>query len=81
MEIAFEHNLRSIAFPAISTGVYGYPLSEAAPLALQAVIDCVKQHDGIMMLVRFVLYDRTAFLAFSSALDTLVGKKEDLRLI
>src|SRR5690606_31172237 len=39
MEIAAEHHLNSIAFPAISTGAYGYPAQEAASIALQTVCE------------------------------------------
>lgn len=79
MKIAHEHGIKSIAFPAISTGVYGYPLQQAAPLALGTVIDFVRQHDEIT-LVRFVLYDTTAFQAFAEALEKLAQQKENLRL-
>lgn len=80
LEVAHEHDIHSIAFPAISTGVYGYPLQEAAPLALRTIVDYVRQHDGLR-LVRFVLYDTTAFQAFARALENLAleHKKEDLR--
>lgn len=80
IEIAREHGLKTIAFPAISTGVYGYPLDEAAPLALRTVMDYISQHDGFR-LVRFVLFDATAFQAFADALEKLVGEKENLRFV
>jgi O-acetyl-ADP-ribose deacetylase (regulator of RNase III) len=78
MEVAYEHGVRTIAFPAISTGVYGYPLHEAAPLALRTIIDCVRQRDDLT-LVRFVLYDTTAFQAFADALEKLAQENENLR--
>jgi O-acetyl-ADP-ribose deacetylase (regulator of RNase III) len=80
MEIAYEHGIETIAFPAISTGVYGYPLDDAAPLALRTVIDYVAQHDGFR-LVRFVLFDTAAQQAFAGALERLIGEKEDLHLV
>jgi O-acetyl-ADP-ribose deacetylase (regulator of RNase III) len=53
LNLASVHHLRSVAFPSISTGVYSYPLDEAAPVALTAVIRYLKTHEGIE-LVRFV---------------------------
>jgi O-acetyl-ADP-ribose deacetylase (regulator of RNase III) len=70
LEIALEHDIKSIAFPAISTGVYGYPLHEAAPVALRTVRNFVRQHDEIT-LVRFVLYDTSSFQAFAKELEKL----------
>ncbi len=68
--LAVEHNLRTIAFPAISTGIYGYPLNEAAPVALGTTIEFLQQ-DTSLELVRFVLWDQTAFDAFRRRLEQL----------
>jgi O-acetyl-ADP-ribose deacetylase (regulator of RNase III) len=54
----------TVAFPAISTGVYGYPLDEAAPVAVRAVRDA----ETNVREVRFVLFDRAAYEAFERAL-------------
>ena len=64
LRIADELGARSVAFPAISTGVYGYPLDEAAPVAIGAVRAADPQVDE----VRFVLFGRAAFDAFERAL-------------
>ena len=56
---------RTMAFPAISTGVYGYPLELAAPVAVQAVQQTVTRVE----LVRFVLFDAAAHRAFERALQ------------
>ena len=53
---------RTVAFPAISCGVYGYPLDEAAPIALSSV----RQADTRVELVRFVLFGDAALAAFST---------------
>lgn len=45
--LAAEHGLRTIAFPAISTGVYGYPKAEAARVSLAAIEQALRQHAGI----------------------------------
>jgi O-acetyl-ADP-ribose deacetylase (regulator of RNase III) len=70
LNLASVRHLRSVAFPSISTGVYSYPLDEAAPIALGAVIRYLKTHEGID-LVRFVLFDRQTFEAYARALEQL----------
>lgn len=65
LRVADELGARTVAFPAISTGVYGYPLDAAASVAVRAVRDAVSGVDE----VRFVLFDARAFEAFSRALD------------
>ncbi len=71
LQLATEHGLRTIAFPAISTGAYGYPLAEGARIALQTVIDYLQHHSDIE-LVRFVLWDQPAYKAFRDTLVQLV---------
>jgi O-acetyl-ADP-ribose deacetylase len=61
LAVADELGARSVAFPAISTGVYGYPLDEAAAVALEAV------RDHGLELVRFVLFDDATLAAFERA--------------
>ena len=64
LRVADELGARSVAFPAISTGVYGYPIDAAAPLAMAAVRDAdTRVHE-----VRFVLFDERALKAFRAAL-------------
>lgn len=67
LEVAREHGLKSIAFPSISTGAYGYPLAEAAPIALRTVIEFLKENQEIK-LVRFVLFDQKTLQAYEEAL-------------
>lgn len=57
LELAARHGLTSLAFPAISTGIYGYPKEEAGRIALGTVKSYLEQQRGIT-LVRFVLWDR-----------------------
>ena len=71
LNLVSTHGLRSVAFPSISTGVYGYPPDEAAPIALKAVIRCLIARPGIE-LVRFVLFDRQTFEAYARALEQLL---------
>ncbi len=70
LEVASAHKLQSIAFPSISTGAYGYPLEEAAPIALKTVWDYLKRHSDIQR-VRFVLFGQDAYQAYENALKDL----------
>ena len=45
LTLAAEHGIRSIDFPSISTGIYGYPLPQAATVALKAIMDFLAEHD------------------------------------
>jgi len=70
MERATENDVASVSFPAISAGVYGYPLDEAARIAVETVRDYLKEHSG-MERVQFVLFDQRTFDAFNRALESL----------
>jgi O-acetyl-ADP-ribose deacetylase (regulator of RNase III) len=72
LELAVEAGCQSVAFPAISTGVYGYPLDRASRVALQTTIDFLQQH-GRPALVRFVLFGQAAFEAYRAALQELTA--------
>ena len=66
LKLAKEKGIRSIAFPAISTGVYGYPLEEAAKSAVKAVIDVLEKEPDSFDRVVFVMFseqDREVFEA------------------
>ncbi len=73
LEVASQNKLKSVAFPSISTGAYGYPLEEAAPIALKTAMDYLKAHPDIE-LVRFVLFGREAYQAYEKALKELMKK-------
>lgn len=66
LELASQHGLRTVAFPSISTGIYGYPLHEAAPVALRTVVSYLRDHPEIA-LVRFVLWSDETLHAFERA--------------
>ncbi len=71
LQLAVEMKCSTIAFPAISTGVYGYPLDLAANVSLKTCIDFVKWHKQPDE-VRFVLFGEGAFGAYCRSLETLV---------
>ena len=66
-----DTGLKSVSFPAISAGVYGYPLEEAARIALTTAIDYVKNHHEIE-LVRFVLFSQDIYAVFSNELKKMM---------
>jgi len=70
-ELAGERNVRSISFPAISTGIYGYPVHEAAAVAIGEVVRQLERADGSVDEVIFVLFDRAAYEAHARALAIL----------
>jgi O-acetyl-ADP-ribose deacetylase (regulator of RNase III) len=74
LEVAVEHGLTSIAFPSISTGAYGYPVQEAAPVALGAVIEFLETQEHELDLVRFVLFDTGTLSVYEAALRALIKK-------
>ena len=72
LRLADERQLKSIALPAISAGIFGYPLAEAAQVALDAAISYLQGETGLERVV-FCLYGRQAFQVFAEA---LVGSRK-----
>ncbi len=66
LELAVEAGCDSVAFPAISTGVYGYPMTEAAQVSVAAIQAFLEQHPAVQ--VRLVLYDAGTLNVFRRAL-------------
>jgi O-acetyl-ADP-ribose deacetylase (regulator of RNase III) len=71
LRLATEEGLRSVAFPSISTGAYGYPVDKAAPAALSAVASFLTEEKRAPGLVRFVLFDAGTLRAYRDALASL----------
>ena len=70
LEVAAENNVKSVALPAISTGIFGYPMSEAAEIALTTAREFAEENDSID-LIRFVLFGPDAMQAFEEALENM----------
>ncbi|MGH7588401.1 MAG: O-acetyl-ADP-ribose deacetylase [Gemmatimonadota bacterium] len=70
LDLAHEQDLRSIAFPSISTGAYGYPIGEAAPVAVGAVREWLASHAGPLQLVRFILFSGRDLAVYEGVLGT-----------
>jgi O-acetyl-ADP-ribose deacetylase (regulator of RNase III) len=71
LSLAAEHGLATVAFPSISTGAYGYPLEDAARVALQAAARGIREHPEAFREVRFVLFGDDALSAYRDALAEL----------
>ena len=68
LRVATDREIRSVAFPSISTGAYSYPLEAAAGIAVQAVCDFVKAHPDLMDEILWVLFDTGTKAAYDKAL-------------
>jgi len=66
LEVAQKNNLRSISFPSISTGIFGYPVLEAAEIAIKTIVDFLKENSEIE-LVQIVLFDENAYRIYREA--------------
>ncbi|MDO4943502.1 MAG: O-acetyl-ADP-ribose deacetylase [Lachnospiraceae bacterium] len=69
LQIAVEHGIRTIAFPSISTGVYGYPVEKAAVIAVDTVLQFQKEHPDQIDIVRFVLFDSRTLKAYEQVVE------------
>jgi len=70
IRLADEHALESLSFPAISTGAFGYPVSEAAPIAISAAVEALAASNHVRK-VRFVLFDFATLKAYTRAAEEL----------
>ncbi|HBS06910.1 MAG TPA: O-acetyl-ADP-ribose deacetylase [Leptospiraceae bacterium] len=69
IQLAETHGLRSIAFPSISTGVYGYPLEEAAAVAVRTVRNAINKASTLEKVI-FCCYDHRAFNVYRETLNS-----------
>jgi O-acetyl-ADP-ribose deacetylase len=65
IELAAQHGCRRVAFPAISAGIYGYPLEQAAAVAIRSTVAALREHPGVEE-ARFWLFDQRAHDAFAA---------------
>ena len=68
LNLAEEHAVQTIAFPSISTGVYGYPVSEAARIALKEVTEHLEREAIRLIEVKFVLFSQSDYQVYASCL-------------
>ena len=68
LSLALEKGIKSIAFPSVSTGAYGYPVKEAAKIALGAYQDFIRENGEYFDSVAWVLYDDETYMVYEKAL-------------
>ena len=68
IRLAEQYRLESLSFPAISTGAYGYPVSEAAPIAISTTIEALKTAEHVRV-VRLVFFDTDTLRQYISAAE------------
>jgi O-acetyl-ADP-ribose deacetylase len=73
LNLAEENQVKSIAFPSVSTGAYGFPVEKAARIALSVCLDFLAQAQSVSE-IRFVLFDDFTLRAYQEALDELRAK-------
>jgi O-acetyl-ADP-ribose deacetylase (regulator of RNase III) len=76
LEVADEHRVASLAFPSISTGAYGFPIADAARIALRTVVTNLPPHPNIT-LVRFVLFSAADLSTYERALAEIAAEIPD----
>ena len=70
LKIADEHHIGSIAFPAISTGIFGYPMEEAAQITFRTIKSLLSKLTHVKR-IRFVLHDRNALSVYEKYLEKM----------
>ena len=73
LKLATECKLKSISFPSISTGAYGYPLNEAAKVALGAMVAFLRNEPTSLEEIFFVLYDARTYQVYSTKLAEMTS--------
>lgn len=80
LKLAVEKGIRTLAFPSISTGVYGYPVEKAARVAVAAVKNFLKENPGKLELVLWVLFDERTKQAYDAVLESVNEDGVGIRL-
>jgi O-acetyl-ADP-ribose deacetylase (regulator of RNase III) len=76
LKLATKNKLTSISFPSISTGAYGYPVDEAAKIAVSTVVSFLKKQATSLKDVVFVLFDSRTYQSYCSALQAYLNRLE-----
>jgi len=73
LKVADENNLKSISFPAISTGIFGFPIQRCAEIMLKTAIDYLKGQTGLQRIV-FCLFGQESYKVFENQLNQEIPK-------
>lgn len=73
LDLAKQNGIHSISFPAISTGVYGYPLMDATYIALNSVLNWLKENTDYELSVEFCCFDDNAYSCYKDIYNILKG--------
>ena len=76
LQLAVENGIRSIAFPSISTGIYHFPLKEAAEIAVRTAIGFTEENLGKLDTVKWVLFDNFTYLTYKREIDRQIVSGE-----
>ena len=68
LKVADENNIKSISFPAISTGIFGYPIARCAEIMIKTILDYIKTSTGLKKIV-FCLYGQDSYNVFAQQLE------------
>lgn len=71
LQLAVENNIRTIAFPSISTGVYSFPLEQAAKIAVATVREFMEENPDKIDLVQWVLFDQRTYAVYESEINNI----------
>ena len=76
LQLAVDSGIRTIAFPSVSTGIFSYPLEEAAYIAVHAVLDFVTSHPGGLAVVLWACIDERTRAAYQRALEQAASEND-----
>lgn len=74
LELADQHQVQTLAFPSISTGIYGYPIGDAATIALNTVVEFLARGPASVREVTFVLFSDADLAIYEAALDQVAAR-------
>lgn len=74
MRVAMENGIRTIAFPSIATGIYHFPVERAAKIAVQTVVDFLKETEDKFDMVEWVLFDENTERIYQNEVDNLLSQ-------